>query len=116
MMEANDYVVGISDHDHVAPGLAPSPTFGPEIEYVMKINVREQRRNYRPLPRPLFLNRHDPVFKEYPSAVARRRRQSRLQSDRLARMVGSSLWISISSIRLSMPKSVKAISPSSEES
>ena len=58
------------------------------------------------------------IYKEdltYPSGVARRRR-SRLQRDRLARIAGSSLWILIRSIRFSMPKSVKAISPSSEES
>jgi transposase len=40
----------------------------------------------------------------------------RIQRDRLARIVGSSLWILMRSIRLSMPKSVKAISPSSEVS
>src|SRR6202023_1724594 len=44
--------------------LAPSPAFGPEVEDVMKIYVREQRRNHRTLPRPFFLNRHDPVFKD----------------------------------------------------
>jgi hypothetical protein len=43
MLEADDQVVGVSDHDHVARGLAPSPAFGPEIEDVMKIDVREQR-------------------------------------------------------------------------
>src|ERR1700730_11670068 len=63
MLEAHDCVIGVSDHDHVARGLAPSPAFGPEIEDVMKINVREQWRNHRTLPRPLFLNRHYPVFK-----------------------------------------------------
>src|SRR5205807_7431801 len=51
-------------NSHVTRGLAPSPAFGPEVEDVMKINVREQRRNHRTLPRPFFLNRHDPVFKD----------------------------------------------------
>src|SRR3984893_7300103 len=49
--------------------LAPSPAFGPEVEDVMKIYVREQRRNHRTLPRPFFLNRHDPVFKDAGSAT-----------------------------------------------
>ncbi len=40
----------------------------------------------------------------------------RIQRDRLARIAGSSLWILMRSIRFSTPKSVKAISPSSEES
>src|ERR1019366_7641970 len=29
MLESDDEVVGIPDHDHVARGLAPSPAFGP---------------------------------------------------------------------------------------
>src|ERR1019366_357548 len=62
MLETNDDVVGIPNHDHVARGLAPSPAFGPKIEDVVKVDVREQRRNHRALARPLFLNRHDPVF------------------------------------------------------
>ena len=41
-LEADDDVVGIPDHDHVARGLAPSPAFGPEVENVMEIDVREQ--------------------------------------------------------------------------
>src|ERR1700738_821548 len=64
MLEAHDCVIGVPDHDHVARGLAPSPAFGPEVEDVTKIYVREQRRNHRTLPRPFFLNRHDPVFKD----------------------------------------------------
>jgi len=64
MLEAHDCVIGVPDHDHVARGLVPSPAFGPEVKDVMKIYVREQRRNHRTLPRPFFLNRHDPVFKD----------------------------------------------------
>jgi hypothetical protein len=30
MLEADNNVVGIPNHDHVARGLAPSPAFGPE--------------------------------------------------------------------------------------
>jgi hypothetical protein len=32
MLEANDCVIGVPDHDHVARGLAPSPAFGPEVK------------------------------------------------------------------------------------
>ena len=46
MLEAHDCVIGVPDHDHVARGLAPSPAFGPEVEDVMKIYVREQRRKH----------------------------------------------------------------------
>jgi hypothetical protein len=43
MLEADDEVVGVPDHDHVARGLAPSPALGPEVEDVVEIDVREQR-------------------------------------------------------------------------
>src|SRR5208283_4317701 len=62
MLEADDDVVGIPDHDHVARGLAPSPALSPEIEDIVQVDVREQRRDHRALARPLFLYRHDPVF------------------------------------------------------
>ena len=39
-----------------------SPVSQPEIEDVVELDVRKQRRNYRALPRPLFLYSHDPVF------------------------------------------------------
>lgn len=45
--------------------------------------------------------------------IRRSTRAARIQSDRLAKMVGSSLWILMRSTRFSMPTSVKAISPSS---
>src|SRR5271157_306487 len=62
MLETDDKIVGVPDHDHVARSLAPSPALGPEIEDVVEVDVRKQRRNYRALPRPLFLYSHDPVF------------------------------------------------------
>jgi hypothetical protein len=43
MLEAHDQVVGIPDYDHVARGLASSPTVGPEVEDVVEVNVGEQR-------------------------------------------------------------------------
>jgi hypothetical protein len=43
MLEAHDSIVGISDHDHVAFGFAPSPALGPEVENVVEIDVRQQR-------------------------------------------------------------------------
>src|SRR5208283_1590961 len=61
-LEADDDVVGVPHHDHVARGLAPSPALGPEIEDVVEIDVGEQRRNHRTLTRPCLLDRHDPVF------------------------------------------------------
>jgi len=46
MLEADDDVVGVTNHDHVARRLAPSPALGPKIEDVVKVAVREQRRNH----------------------------------------------------------------------
>jgi hypothetical protein len=43
MLETDDEVVGIPNHDHVARGFAPSPALGPEVEDIVEIDVREQR-------------------------------------------------------------------------
>jgi len=48
----------------MSPVASPSPALGPEIEDVVEVDVREQRRNHRALTRPLFLDRHDPVFED----------------------------------------------------
>ena len=45
VLEANDSVVGIPHDDHVARGLMPSPALGPEIEGIVQVDVREQRRD-----------------------------------------------------------------------
>jgi hypothetical protein len=51
MLKPNDAVVSVA-HDHdVTLGVARTPLIGPEIERIMKVNVREQRRNYRALGR-----------------------------------------------------------------
>src|SRR5229473_6305748 len=41
VLEANDSIVGVPDHDHVTRGLAPSPALGPEVENVVEVDVRE---------------------------------------------------------------------------
>src|SRR5208283_5675731 len=61
-LEADDDVVAVPHHDHVARGLAPSPALGPEIEDVVEIDVGEQRRNHRTLTRPCLLDHHNPIF------------------------------------------------------
>ena len=40
-LKADDYVVSISHHDHIAPGLASSPTIRPEIKDVVKVDVSQ---------------------------------------------------------------------------
>ena len=49
---------------HVARGLVPSPALSPLIEPVVQVDVGEQRRDYRSLPRPLITDVHDPVFQD----------------------------------------------------
>src|SRR5271170_5135549 len=53
---------GIAHHNHIARSLTPSPAFGPEIEDVVQVNVGQERRDYRTLPRSPVADRHDPVF------------------------------------------------------
>ena len=64
MFEADDDVVCVAHDDHVARSVPPSPAFGPEIEHVVQVDVGEQRRDYRPLPRSRLTDRDDPVFQE----------------------------------------------------
>ena len=40
MLETDNEVIGIPDHDHVARGLSPAPAFGPEIEDVVEIGLK----------------------------------------------------------------------------
>jgi hypothetical protein len=60
--EANDDIVGMPHNHHSARGLVPSPALSPQIEHIVQVDVGEQWRNHRPLPRPLFTDRDDPVF------------------------------------------------------
>jgi len=43
MLETDDNIISIAHDDHVAGGRAPSPAFGPKIEDVVEIDVRQQR-------------------------------------------------------------------------
>jgi hypothetical protein len=43
MLETGHQIIGVAHDDHVAPGLAPSPAFSPQIEYVVQIDVAEER-------------------------------------------------------------------------
>src|ERR1700692_1577307 len=64
VLEADDNVISIPHEDHVARGLVPSPALGPEVEHVMQVDVGEQRRDYRSLPRSLFTDRDNPVLQD----------------------------------------------------
>ena len=64
MLETDNKVVGIAHDNHVARGLAPSPALGPKIKDVVQVDVGEQRRDHRALPRPPLTDRHDPFFQD----------------------------------------------------
>ena len=62
MLEADDDVIGIAHDDHVAGGRAPSLALGPQVEDVVQIDVRQQRRGHRSLRRAHLRLRPRPVF------------------------------------------------------
>jgi len=64
VLEANDDIVSIPHDDHVACSLTPSPALSPKVEAVVQVDVGEQRRDHRTLPRPHITDRHDPVFQD----------------------------------------------------
>ena len=55
-------LVGVAYDDHVALGFAPSPALGPQIEDVVQVDVGEQRRDGRSLPRSPLRNLDLSVF------------------------------------------------------
>ena len=49
VLEADDRAVRVADHDHVPMGMAVPPLFYPEVINVMRVDIRQQRRDDRPL-------------------------------------------------------------------
>src|SRR5713226_2443260 len=54
VLESNHDVVREAHHDHITMRPLPSPCLDPQIEYVMKINVRQKRRCTATLRRPFL--------------------------------------------------------------
>ena len=54
MLKARHVVVGEPREDHVPARVTPPPLVGPQVEHVVQVDVREQRRNRRPLRRSLL--------------------------------------------------------------
>src|SRR5271166_4289793 len=46
VFKAGDDVIGIAHQDDVPPGMVASPPLSPEIEDVMQVDVRQQRRGH----------------------------------------------------------------------
>src|SRR6266581_4203104 len=61
-LESNHDVIGESHHDHIAVRALPTPRLDPQVEYVMKINVRQKRRSTSTLGRPLFYAYSFPIL------------------------------------------------------
>src|ERR1700729_1522776 len=51
MLKAHHEVIRITHDDHLAPCPAATPLVDPEIEDVVQVHVRQERRNGRPLRR-----------------------------------------------------------------
>src|SRR5450631_3134786 len=62
--EAHHQIIGVSDDCDIALRDFPAPDFDPQVEHIVQVDVRNQRRNHRPLRssytrlRPLALLRH----------------------------------------------------------
>jgi hypothetical protein len=57
MLKARHVVVGEAHEDHVPSRVPPSPLVGPQVEDVVQIDVREQRRSRGPLWNTLIARR-----------------------------------------------------------
>src|SRR5262249_9638674 len=51
-LKTEDEVVGVAHDDHIVAGLRPSPALDPEVEYVVQVDVGEQRTDAAPLRGP----------------------------------------------------------------
>jgi len=49
VLESHNQIVSVADDDQIARCLPFPPCFHPLIEYVVQIDIRQQRRYYRPL-------------------------------------------------------------------
>ena len=52
MLESYDGVIRIADDHHLALRIFPAPDVHPEIENVVQVDIREERRNHRTLRTP----------------------------------------------------------------
>ena len=43
ILESDDKIIGVTNDDQVARGDFGSPLLGPQVKYVVKVHVREQR-------------------------------------------------------------------------
>ena len=62
ILKAHHEVIREPRHDDIAASVPRTPLVDPQVEHVMEVNVREQRRNRRPLRRALQRLRPLPVF------------------------------------------------------
>ena len=62
VFKAGDDVIGIAHQDDVPLGMVASPPLSPEIEDVMQVDVRQQRRGNAALRRPHLWPGHLPAF------------------------------------------------------
>jgi hypothetical protein len=64
MLKAGHQIIGVAHDDHVASGLLPSPAFSPDIEYVVQVDVAEERRDHRTLSSSAVSYGYDSVFED----------------------------------------------------
>ncbi len=61
-VKSNHDVIRKSHHDHIAVRALLTPCLDPQVEYVMKIDVRQKRRSTSALRRPLFHSYSFPIL------------------------------------------------------
>jgi hypothetical protein len=64
VLEAHHEVVGVAHDDHLTAGDALPPLLYPEVDHVVQVDVRKERRDRRPLRRSFFRGRPFPVFED----------------------------------------------------
>ena len=66
ILETGHNVIGIPDHNHMATCMSFTPLLGPQVEHIVQVDVRQQRRNTATLWRT-FLHLRVLTFFQYTS-------------------------------------------------
>ena len=64
VLEAHDGVIGVAGDDHGALGVAAAPLMGPEVQYVMQIDIGKQWGDHCALHHPCIRFDDDMIFQD----------------------------------------------------
>ena len=62
MLKADDRIIRITDDHHVTGRRGAAPAMDPQVIHVVQVDVRQDRRNHRPLRSATYTSRYASIF------------------------------------------------------